>query len=440
MTTVDKVLHARWVIPVNANRDVLENHAVVVHEGKVLAVLPSDEARAQYQPAQEYNLNQSALIPGLINMHGHAAMSLFRGMADDLPLMTWLNDHVFPAEGKWVSEAFVEDGTRLAIAEMIRCGTTTFSDNYFFPEVAAKVVKESGVRAQLAVPIIDFPTPWGSGPDEHIEKGMKLWQEYQGDDQVLICFGPHAPYTLSNAPIEKIVQLANDNKILIQMHVHETQVEVDGEIEKHGNRPIARLKELGMMGPHVQCVHMTALDEDDINTIAESGAHVMHCPESNLKLASGFCPVHELQERGVNVTLGTDGAASNNDLDMLGEMRTAAQLAKAVAQNAEALPAYEALALSTINGAKSMGREDELGSIEVGKQADIAAIDLGGLEAQPVFDPVSQIVYATTRNQVSDVWVAGKQLLANRELTTISATDVAAAASEWRNKIVADRG
>ncbi|MCH8530292.1 MAG: TRZ/ATZ family hydrolase [Saccharospirillum sp.] len=436
MQTVDTLIHARWIIPVNPQRDVLVDHSLAIQEGRIVAILPSAEARAQYQSDNVQDLGDQALIPGLINAHGHAAMALFRGLADDLELMTWLNDHIWPAEGAWVNDEFVADGTELAIAEMLRSGTTTFADNYFFVDSAASTVVKTGVRAQFSFSVIDFPTNWAKTPDEHIDLGMALVEKYKGNEHLKIMFGPHAPYTCSDEPLTRIRDLAKEHQLRIQMHVHETQSEVDGEVDKRGGRPVRRLKELGLLNSDFQAVHMTALNADDIDDIVETGTHIIHCPESNLKLASGFCPVHELQQRGVNVALGTDGAASNNDLDMISEMRTAAILAKAVGQSATALPAYEALAMATYNGALAMGWDKEIGSLEVGKQADITAIRLNDLESQPMYDPVSHLVYATSRDQVSNVWVGGKQLLKDRELTTIDKAAVMAKAAVWQERIL----
>lgn len=437
MQSIDSLISARWIIPVNDARDVLENHSIAVHDGAIVAILPTDDAKQQFNAANTTDLGDQALIPGFVNTHGHAAMALFRGMADDLELMTWLNDHIFPAENKWVTFDLVKDGTTLAAAEMIRSGTTTFSDNYFFPEASAEAVLNAGLRAQLCFPVIDFPTAWGSGPDEHIEKGLKVIEQYKDNPFLKVNFGPHAPYTCSDEPLIKIKELNDQLSVGVQMHVHETQVEVDGEKEKRGQRPIRRLKDLGLLSPNFQAVHMTALSEEDIDDIVETGAHVMHCPESNLKLASGFCPVDELQKRGVNVSLGTDGAASNNDLDMLGEMQTAAMLAKAVSQNATALSAYDAIALATLNGAKALGWDANIGSLEVGKRADITAIALDDLESQPIYDPVSHIVYASTRDQISNVWVDGKQLLKDRQLMTLDKNAIIENAKQWRDKIMA---
>jgi 5-methylthioadenosine/S-adenosylhomocysteine deaminase len=438
MQKIDTLISARWVIPVNESRDVLDHHSVAIANGAIVAILPTSEAVAQYAPDQHVELADQALIPGFVNTHGHAAMALFRGMADDLELMTWLTGHIWPAEGKWVSYDFVADGTLLAAAEMIRSGTTTFSDNYFFPDASANSVIKAGMRAQLCFPIIDFPTAWAPTPDQHIDQGLVVMAQYQNHSHIKVNFGPHAPYSVSDEPLLRIKALAEQHQVGIQMHVHETQGEVDDEVAKRGSRPIRRLKELGLLGPNFQAVHMTALSAEDIDDIAETGAHVMHCPESNLKLASGFCPVDTLQKRGINVSLGTDGAASNNDLDMLGEMRTAAMLAKAVAQSAVALPAHEALAMATINGARALGWDTQIGSLEVGKRADITAISLADLESQPIFDPVSHIVYTSSRNQVTYVWVDGKTLLNNRELTTLNKDDIIKNAQQWRDKIQAD--
>ncbi len=436
MQSIDTLISARWIIPVNEARETLENHSLAIKDGVIVALLPTPQALTEYKADSTIDLGDQALIPGFVNTHGHAAMALFRGMADDLELMTWLNDHVFPAENKWVNFDLVKDGTTLAAAEMIRSGTTTFSDNYFFPDASAEAVLKAGMRAQLCFPTIDFPTAWGAGPDEHIDNGLKVMAQYAGHSHLKINFGPHAPYTCSDEPLLRIKALAEEHNVGIQMHVHETQVEVDGELERRGQRPIRRLKDLGLLSPKFQAVHMTALSDEDIDDIVETGAHVMHCPESNLKLASGFCPVDRLQKRGVNVSLGTDGAASNNDLDMLGEMRTAAMLAKAVSGDATALSAYDAIKMATLNGAIALGWDSDIGSLEVGKRADITAIALDDLESQPIFDPVSHIVYASSRNQVSHVWVDGKALLANRELTTLDKDEIIKNAKQWRDKIV----
>ena len=370
-----------------------------------------------------------------MNAHGHAAMSLFRGLADDLPLMTWLQNHIWPAEAKWVDEAFVRDGTDLAIAEQIKGGISCFSDMYFFPKVASERVHNSGMRAQIAMPILDFPIPGAATADEAIRQGVELFGDLKHHPRIKIAFGPHAPYTVSDANLEKVRVIAEELDAAIHMHVHETAFEVQQSIEQYGERPLARLARLGLLGPRLQAVHMTQISEDDLALLVESNSSVIHCPESNLKLASGFCPVERLWQAGVNVAVGTDGAASNNDLDLLGETRTAALLAKAVAGSATALDAHRALRMATLNGARAMGLETEIGSLEVGKAADIVAFDLSGLAQQPIYDPVSQLIYATGRDCVKHLWVGGKQLLDDRQLTRMDEQQLSATAAAWGRRI-----
>jgi 5-methylthioadenosine/S-adenosylhomocysteine deaminase len=435
MQTIDILLQARWVIPVEPDGVVLEDHALAVNGGRILEVLPRREAGTKYQAQATFTGERHALIPGLVNAHTHAAMNLLRGLADDLPLMDWLEHHIWPAERQWVTAEFVRDGTRLAIAEMIRCGTTCFNDMYFFQEETARAAAACGVRASIGLIVLDFPHPFARNTDEYLEKGLALHDEFRHHPLVHTGFAPHAPYTVSDAPLARIRTLADELDVPIHMHVHETADEVQQSLERYGERPLQRLQRLGLVSPRVQAVHMTQLTEPEIRSIAEAGTHVVHCPESNLKLATGFCPVHKLLRAGVNVALGTDGAASNNDLDMFGEMRSATLLAKAVAADARALPASTALRMATLNGARALGRDQEIGSLEVGKAADVVAVDLGDIETQPLSHPISQLVYAAGRDKVTDVWVAGRQLLKERRLTTLDEAAVLARARHWRDMI-----
>ncbi len=432
---VNTLIHARWVIPVNTNRDILEHHTLAIQGDSIIDILPTTDVAGRYQAAQEHNLDRHALIPGFINAHGHAAMSLFRGLADDLPLMDWLNNHIWPAESRWVSEEFVHDGTRLSIAEMIRCGTTTYSDNYFYPDASATAANNAGMRAQIVFPILDFPTTWGKDADDYIEKGLATHDKFRNHSLVRVGFGPHAPYTVSDEPLKKIATLAEQLDLPVQMHIHESADEINQAMEKDGRRPIQRLADIGFLSPRLQCVHMTQMNEADYQLIARNGCHVVHCPESNLKLASGFMPLDRMQQEGINVALGTDGCASNNDLDMLGEMRTAALLAKAVGHNATALSAHEALAAATINGARAMGIEEQVGSLENGKLADMAAFALDEIENYPLYNPVSQLVYTASRNQATHVWVNGRLLMDNRRLTTLDESFLIENARQWQKKI-----
>jgi len=371
----------------------------------------------------------------LINAHGHAAMSLFRGIADDVPLQSWLEQHVWPLEGRYVSEEFVYQGAELAVAEMLRGGTTCFADMYFFPEAVARVATNAHIRVQLSSPVLDFPTVWAQNPDEYILKATELHDDYRNSELVYTAFGPHAPYTVSDAPLRKIMTLAEELDIPIHMHVHETPSEVSDAVGNDGRRPLQRLAELGLLSPRLVCVHATQLEENEIEQIRTTGTHVVHCPESNLKLASGFCPVARLLDAGVNVALGTDGCASNNDLDMFAEMRTAALLAKGVAGDASALPAHQALTMATLNGARALGLDDRLGSIEAGKFADLTAVRLDALNALPLYNPVSHLVYNTQASQVSDVWVGGRAVLQQGELTTMEYRAVQDTALHWQEKI-----
>jgi len=442
---IDTLINARWVIPVdtannsraknNPENNILEHHSLAINDGKILSILPTAKAQNKYTAAKKHQLANHAVMPGLINCHTHAAMTLFRGLADDLPLMEWLNEHIWPAEQKWISAEFVNDGTRHAVAEMIRGGTTCFNDMYFFPDQAAEVAVETGIRAVIGLILIDFPTAWAKDADEYLVKGEQVHDKYRHNSHIHTAFAPHAPYTVSDGPLQRINILAEELDIPVHMHIHETADEVKQSEEQHGQRSIQRLHELGLLSPRLLAVHMTQLTKDEITLLSAQGVHVVHCPESNLKLASGFCPVNELLQQDINVALGTDGAASNNDLDMLGEMRTAALLAKGTSGNCSVLPAHQVLEMATINGAKALGIDNITGSLTKGKAADVIAIDLDTIESQPLYDPVSHIVYAANRNQVTDVWVAGKQLLKNRELTSIEEKSVLNKSRDWQEKI-----
>jgi 5-methylthioadenosine/S-adenosylhomocysteine deaminase len=435
MQTIDSLIHARWIVPVEPESTVHQHHSLAVHEGRILDILPTEQAHTRFAPLVEHELDRHLLIPGLVNTHTHAAMSLLRGLADDLPLNEWLSNHIWPAESRWVNEEFVHDGTQLAIAEMLRSGTTCFNDMYFYPDVSARVAAHAGMRACVGLIVIDFPTVWAQDADEYISKGLAVHDRFRGDPLIRTLFAPHAPYTVSDKPMEHIRVLADELDVGIHMHVHETRDEIDRALETFGKRPLQRLHELGLVSPNLIAVHMTQLTGAEIKEFAAAGAHVVHCPESNMKLASGFCPVAKLTDAGINVALGTDGSASNNDLNMLGEMRSAALLGKAASNDASAVPAYTALRMATLNGAHALGLAGETGSLTAGKWADITAVRMDTLESQPLYDPVSQLVYACGREQVTDVWVAGQHLLKERRLTTLDDNDILERAGHWQTRI-----
>jgi len=432
---IDTLIHARWVIPVEPHGQVLEDHAVAIRHGRIEHILPSEQARKELTANCVVELPEHVLIPGLVNTHTHAAMTLMRGIADDLKLMDWLQNHIWPAEKRWVSSGYVTDGTTLAAAEMLRGGTTCFNDMYFFPDQAAQAAERVGIRAVIGLIVIDFPTIWASDADEYLRKGLEVNEHFRNNPLISTAFAPHAPYTVSDAPLQRVQVLAEELDLPIHIHVHETRDEVDQALHGTGVRPLERLAQLGLLGPRLLGVHMTQLMPAEIQSYAAAGAHVVHCPESNMKLASGFCPVAKLLDAGVNVALGTDGAASNNDLDMFGEMRSAALLGKVVAEDPAALPAETILRMATLNGARALGLDGEIGSIETGKAADLVAVRLDDLEALPVYHPISHLVYATGRHQVSDVWVAGRHLLQGGELVSIDIDTITANAREWGAQI-----
>jgi len=436
MEAIDTLIYAGWVIPVEPAGEILEHHAIAIDQGKIIAVLPSTQAVGRFTPRITHRLSNHLLIPGLINAHTHAAMNLLRGYADDLPLQEWLNTRIWPAEQAWVSPAFVADGTRLAIAEMLRSGITCVNDMYFFPEVVGEMAEKAGIRAVLGLILIDFPTAYAQHADEYLQKARETYQDFKDHPTVHTALAPHAPYTVSDEPLQKVKALAAEFDIPIHMHVHETLGEVEDAVKQTGERPLARLQKLGLVDKRLLAVHMTQLTPDEIQLLAQQGAHVVHCPESNLKLASGFCPVTQLLQAGVNVALGTDSVASNDDLDMLGEMRTAALLAKGLSQDASSVPAAQALQMATLNGAKALGIDEVTGSLVVGKAADITAIDMSDLETQPIYNALSQVVYAVGRDKVTDVWVAGKHLLKSRALTSLDIHDLKAKTHLWRDKIM----
>ncbi len=435
---VDLLIEAHWVIPVEPEGAVLEDHAVVVDGDRVVAVLPRDDARAAYAPRETVSLPEHVLIPGLVNAHTHNPMTLLRGIADDLPLMTWLKEHIWPVETRVMGPEYVRDGVELAVAGMLRGGTTCANENYFFPDVIAATYKRLGFRACVGLPVIEFPSAWARTTDEYFERALAVHDDLHDEPLLTTAFAPHAPYTVADASFERIRVLSDQLDLPVHLHLMETAQEVlDSKREHDGLAPLQRLQKLGLVNDHLVAVHMTAVSDADIATCAEAGVSVVHCPESNLKLASGFCPIDAIHRAGINVAIGTDGCASNNDLDMLGEMRTAALLAKAVAGRADAFGAAATLHAATLGGARAMGLDARIGSIVAGKQADLTAIRMNELESLPLYDVTSQLVYATDRHLVSDVWIAGRRQLADRRLIGIDIDALKAKARAWHDRIAA---
>lgn len=431
----DWLISAGWVIPVEPHGVVLEDHAVAVRDGIIVAIGPREELAARFAAAEHLARPEAILLPGLINAHTHNPMTLMRGVADDLPLQEWLSGHVWPIEAAVMGPAFVADGVELAVAEMLRGGTTCCNESYFFPDVQAATYARLGFRAVVGLPFIDFPTAWASSANEYFDKALEVHDNYRQHPLVRTAFAPHAPYTVADSAFERIRMLADQLDIPVHCHVHETAREVEEGQQQYGVRPLARLDRLGLVNRQLIAVHMTQLTDAEIALCAQRGVSVVHCPESNLKLASGFCPVEKLRRAGVNLALGTDGCASNNDLDMIGEIRTAALLAKGVAGDAAALGAPSALHMATLGAARALGLDAEIGSLALGKQADLCLLRQDQIEAAPCYEAISQLVYAGARSQVQDVFVAGRRRVADGELVDVDSAALRARAREWQQRI-----
>ena len=430
---IDLLIEPSWIAAVDPDV-VLKNHSVAVDAGRIIAVLPSGEARNRFNPAKHVCLEDHILIPGLVNLHTHAAMSLMRGLADDLPLMEWLQKHIWPAESANLSPQLVYDGTRLACAEMLLGGVTCFNDMYFFPEAAANAAAELGMRAMLGITTLEFPTPYASDADDYINKGLAVREQWRDHSLIGFCLAPHAPYTVSDASFTRILTLSAQLNLPIHCHIQETKQEVDDSRRQHGETPLARLKRLGLLGPGFIAVHALHLEDSDLELLATNSCSTAHCPTSNLKLASGIAPVARMRQLGINVGLGTDGAASNNRLDMFSEMRLAALLAKASSGDASVLPARQALRMATLDGAVALGLGNEIGSITPGKAADLVAVSLNGLNTKPCYDPVSHLVHAAGRECVTHVWIAGKCCVDHKTLAWKGQNDLESAIALWQNR------
>jgi 5-methylthioadenosine/S-adenosylhomocysteine deaminase len=431
----DVIIESRWLATMAPSNALLENHAVIVQKGLVAEILPIADARKKYTASSLVCLDEHILIPGLINLHTHAAMGMMRGMADDLPLMAWLNNHIWPAEKAVLSPQYVKDATLLASAEMLASGTTCFNDMYFYPEATALAATEAGIRANLGLVVLDFPTAYATDADDYLQKGFNAHDSWRSNPLITSSIAPHAPYTVSDQTFEKVVIYAEQLSLGIHTHLHETRHEVAQSEAQFGIRPIQRMANLGLLGPNLVAAHCVHLLENEIELLAEYGCHVAHCASSNLKLASGIAPVAALLAKGVNVGLGTDSVASNNRLDMLSEMRLSALLAKGLSEDATAVPAYQALQMATINAAKAMGMDHKIGSIEVGKLADLTAVRLSDLETLPYYDPIAHLVYSCGREQVSHTWVAGELRYSNGVFTTIEPTELKEIIQTWQPKL-----
>ena len=432
---IDALICPRWTIPVEPEVSVREGLCLAIHKGRILALLPRADALQLYTPEVIHERPDHVLLPGLVNAHTHAAMTLMRGYGEDMALERWLNERIWPTEVRLISSDFVADGVRLAISEMLLGGITCFADMYFYPERAAEIASESGIRMVVGMIAIEFPTPWAADAGECISKGLAVHDVYRTTPLISTMFAPHAPYTVSDTTLKRIRQLADELEVPVQMHIHETSKEVEDALARDGRRPLERLESLGLLTPALMAVHATQLTPADVAALAETSCSVVHCPRSNLKLVSGACPVADLVDAGVNVALGTDGAAANNRLDLWSEMNTAALFGKFVAADAAALPAGTIIELATLNGARARGLEEEIGSLREGKSADAVCVELKGPGTRPVIDPLSQLVYAAGRENVTDVWVAGQHLVNGGGLLGMDVEGILQKADDWAERI-----
>ena len=432
------ILFPRLLVPVRPRLQVLEQMAVVIEGEHISAVIPRSEALARYGTADRIELPEHVLMPGFINMHTHSAMSLLRGYADDLNLQVWLNDHIWPVEKAYLGPGFVHDGAMLAIAEMLRGGTTFFNDLYFFPEVTAAAAVEAGMRACIGLPVIDVPTIWANNENEYIDKGLAVSASWHSESLISTSIAPHAPYSVGDAALGRIAELSENFDMRVHMHVLESNWEISESLQRHGKSTLERLDDIGLLNERLLAVHMTQLNGTDLEALSETGVNVIHCPESNLKLGNGICPVARLLEHNVNLALGTDGAASNNNLNLLAESRSAALLAKGYSADPCVLDAFQTLEMLTINAARALGKEQQLGSVEAGKQADLCAIRLDSLQTTPMYDVVSHLIYAASSQQVSHVWVNGRMLLQDKEFLFLNTGDIMDRANYWAKQIASE--
>ncbi len=435
MQNIEHLVHAKWILTVEPNQDILENHTICIENGMIKEIIPTSTAKQKYVATRENNYQDRIVMPGIINSHTHIGMNYFRGLGSDLALMDWLHNHMFPTEKKWLSHEFVRDASLFAMAEMIRSGTTCFNDMFYFLSATAEAAIQAGMRACIGMTVIEFPTAWAETTDEYFTKGMDFYEQYKNNPFITTTLAPHAPYTVSDKSFMRIKELAESLQLKINLHLHETQDEINGSIAQFNKRPIKRLHDLGFLSSDVLAIHSANLNEEDLELLALTKPNIIHCPESNMKLASGTCPVEKLRELGINVALGTDSVASNNDLDMLSEMRTAALLAKLSTMNPESLKATDAISLATINGARALGKDKNIGSLAADKAADFITIRIDDIEMLPMYLPAAQIVYASNRQQVADVWVNGKQLMQDRKLLTIDEQEIKQKAMYWGSKI-----
>lgn len=429
------IISASWIFTSNSEGQLLSDYSIVIENDKIIDLVPQDKVFDEYEANDTYQLTDHILIPGLINTHTHAAMSLFKGFADDLSLQDWLNDYIWPAEKEFINSSFVKDGSILALSEMIKSGVTTFNDMYFFPDATAEAVKELGVRSNIGLVVLDFPTNYATDPEDYLLKGFEFRDKWRNEELITTSIAPHAPYSVSDEAFTLINTYSEELSINIHTHLHETQWEIEDSIEKYGITPVQRLNNLGIIGPSLMAVHCVHLNDQDMATLAKNKVSIVHNPSSNMKLGSGIADIAKMLKQNLNISLGTDSSASNNRLDIMEEMRLAALLIKGSTKSPESFSANEAIKMATINGAKALGLESIIGSIEKNKKADLVAIDLNSIENQPIYNPLTTLVYSSSRSDVSYVWIDGEIKFKDKKLVKIDEERIIQLAKKWQRKL-----
>lgn len=435
MQPVDCILCGDYILTMNENMDIILNGAIVISGNKIIDLGSKEVILEKYRSEKILDGSNRVLLPGFINTHTHAAMVYFRGLADDLPLKEWLEGHIWPAENHWLSPEFISDAIELACLEMLKAGITTYNDMYFFGSSAALSTKNIGMRAVLGAGILDFPTASAKNADEYLLKAEDFSRQWLGDELIIPSIAPHAIYTCSAETFKKAKSLAEELGLLLHIHLSETEWEVKESLLRFGKRPVEYLNEIGFLDRNVLAAHCVWLDDKEINILSDKGVGVSHCIESNLKLSSGIAPVFKMINSNVKVSFGTDSAASNNDLNILSEMSTAAKVHKAINNNPTALDAKTILKMATIWASDALGLSDKIGSLEKGKLADIISINLRKPHLTPIFDLYSHIVYAAQASDVDLVMVNGRLVINDGKLLTTDSDRILEKANEWGKKI-----
>lgn len=436
MQKVDYILRADYLLTMEDDMSVIRDGAVAVTGTDITGTGSFDEISEKYSSDNITDGENRVIFPGLINTHTHAPMVYFRGLADDLPLQDWLEKHIWPAETKWLTEEFVSDSIELAVLEMLKAGVTTYADQYFYQNAAGKKLEKLGMRGVLGAGIIDFPSLYAKTADDYFTNAKNLIENWKDSDLVTPCIAPHATYTCGPDNYKRAKEMAEKYDVMIHTHLAETQFEVSETERRYGKTPVEYFEDIGLLSDRLFAAHCVWLTDNEIELLAKRNVGVSHCIESNLKLASGFAPVDRLLKAGVIVAFGTDGAASNNDLCILGEMSTAAKVHKAVSGDPTVLDSRTALMMATKNGAHILGLGDTVGTLEEGKKADLVIASLDRPHLLPIYDIYSHITYCMRPSDIETVMVNGKIVVQDSRLVTADEEEILATARKWQKKII----